>query len=100
MAIEEPGQADAPSSHGSSSPAPLSPHTLSVAPMMEWTDRHYRFMMRGITQKTHLYTEMYVDNTVRTKTTLLLTSDPCATPLHSHLPSFAKSRNAAAAPPR
>jgi tRNA-dihydrouridine synthase A len=31
---------------------------LSVAPMMEWTDRHYRFMMRLITKKTILYSEM------------------------------------------
>lgn len=31
---------------------------LSIAPMMEWTDRHYRFLMRKITQKTILYTEM------------------------------------------
>lgn len=31
---------------------------LSVAPMMEWTDRHYRFIMRLITKKTILYTEM------------------------------------------
>ncbi len=31
---------------------------LSVAPMMEWTDRHYRFFMRLITRRTLLYTEM------------------------------------------
>lgn len=31
---------------------------LSIAPMMEWTDRHYRFMMRQITRCTLLYTEM------------------------------------------
>ena len=31
---------------------------LSVAPMMECTDRHYRYMMRLITKKTLLYTEM------------------------------------------
>ncbi|NCN10210.1 MAG: tRNA dihydrouridine(20/20a) synthase DusA [Leptospira sp.] len=31
---------------------------LSIAPMMEWTDRHYRFLMRKITKKTILYTEM------------------------------------------
>ena len=32
---------------------------------MEWTDRHYRFLMRGITRHTQLYTEMLVDATVR-----------------------------------
>lgn len=31
---------------------------LSVAPMMDRTDRHYRYFMRQITRKTPLYTEM------------------------------------------
>jgi tRNA-dihydrouridine synthase A len=31
---------------------------LSVAPMMDWTDRHYRRMMRRITLRSLLYTEM------------------------------------------
>jgi tRNA-dihydrouridine synthase A len=31
---------------------------LSVAPMMDRTDRHFRYLMRQITQKTLLYTEM------------------------------------------
>lgn len=31
---------------------------LSIAPMMDWTDRHYRFFMRQITKHTLLYTEM------------------------------------------
>ncbi|WP_417820606.1 tRNA dihydrouridine(20/20a) synthase DusA [Terasakiella sp.] len=33
---------------------------LSVAPMMEWTDRHQRVFMRGLTKQTLLYTEMVV----------------------------------------
>ena len=33
-------------------------HLLSVAPMMERTDRHFRYFMRQITSKTLLYTEM------------------------------------------
>ncbi|MDV7339237.1 tRNA dihydrouridine(20/20a) synthase DusA [Terasakiella sp. A23] len=33
---------------------------LSVAPMMEWTDRHQRVFMRGLTKETLLYTEMVV----------------------------------------
>ncbi|RQM25519.1 hypothetical protein B5M09_007306 [Aphanomyces astaci] len=40
------------------------PARLSVAPMMDWTDRHYRYMMRLITRRTLLYTEMVVDATV------------------------------------
>ena len=37
---------------------------LSIAPMMEWTDPHYRVLMRGLTRKTVLYTEMVVDETI------------------------------------
>ncbi|NVK18940.1 MAG: tRNA dihydrouridine(20/20a) synthase DusA [Methylocystaceae bacterium] len=33
---------------------------LSVAPMMDWTDRHQRVFMRGLTKETLLYTEMVV----------------------------------------
>ncbi|UBF25159.1 tRNA dihydrouridine(20/20a) synthase DusA [Kovacikia minuta CCNUW1] len=35
-----------------------SEHLLSVAPMMDRTDRHFRYFMRQITQRTLLYTEM------------------------------------------
>ena len=31
---------------------------LSIAPMLDWTDRHYRYMARQITQHTWLYSEM------------------------------------------
>ncbi|MDE0112951.1 MAG: tRNA dihydrouridine(20/20a) synthase DusA [Albidovulum sp.] len=34
------------------------PYTLSVAPMMDWTDRHCRFFHRLMTRHTLLYTEM------------------------------------------
>lgn len=37
---------------------PLSPWRLSVAPMLDWTDRHCRFFHRQLTQRTRLYTEM------------------------------------------
>ena len=36
----------------------LSPWRLSVAPMMDWTDRHCRYFHRLITRNTLLYTEM------------------------------------------
>ena len=39
------------------SPMPERPR-LSVAPMMDWTDRHCRFLHRLITSRTLLYTEM------------------------------------------
>jgi len=34
------------------------PHPLSIAPMMDRTDRHFRYFMRQITHRTLLYTEM------------------------------------------
>jgi tRNA-dihydrouridine synthase A len=37
---------------------PPNPWRLSVAPMMDWTDRHCRVFHRLITQHTRLYTEM------------------------------------------
>jgi tRNA-dihydrouridine synthase A len=39
-------------------PPDRSPWRLSVAPMMDWTDRHCRFFHRLITRRTRLYTEM------------------------------------------
>ncbi|ATB34363.1 tRNA dihydrouridine(20/20a) synthase DusA [Melittangium boletus] len=40
-----------------STPA-MSSHRLSVAPMMDWTDRHDRFFLRLLSKRTRLYTEM------------------------------------------
>ncbi|KAJ1485378.1 tRNA-dihydrouridine synthase, partial [Baffinella frigidus] len=55
-------------------------HRLSVAPMMEWSDRHYRFLVRQITQRTLLYTEMIVGEDLLKKDTegraLLLDCSP------------------------
>ncbi|MEK7433873.1 MAG: tRNA dihydrouridine(20/20a) synthase DusA [Cyanobacteriota bacterium] len=39
-------------------------YPVSIAPMMDWTDRHYRFFMRQITKKTLLYTEMITMNAI------------------------------------
>ncbi|WP_156400982.1 tRNA dihydrouridine(20/20a) synthase DusA [Acidovorax sp. Root568] len=36
----------------------LSPWRMSVAPMMDWTDRHCRYFHRLLTRQTLLYTEM------------------------------------------
>ncbi|HEY8580531.1 MAG TPA: tRNA-dihydrouridine synthase, partial [Beijerinckiaceae bacterium] len=35
-----------------------SPHRFSVAPMMDWTDRHCRVLHRGLSRRARLYTEM------------------------------------------
>lgn len=40
-------------------------HPVSVAPMMDRTDRHFRVLMRGITRRTLLYTEMVVAQAIR-----------------------------------
>jgi tRNA-dihydrouridine synthase A len=37
---------------------PLNPWRLSVAPMMDWTDRHCRYFHRLLTRRARLYTEM------------------------------------------
>jgi tRNA-dihydrouridine synthase A len=42
----------------SSEPKAFNPWRLSVAPMMDWTDRHCRFFHRLLTKRTRLYTEM------------------------------------------
>lgn len=40
------------------------PHLLSVAPMMDWTDRHFRYLVRQISRGTLLYTEMVTDKAI------------------------------------
>lgn len=37
---------------------------LSVAPMMDWTDRHFRYLLRQISRGVLLYTEMVVDKSI------------------------------------
>ena len=39
-------------------PEAVSPWRLSVAPMLDWTDKHCRHLHRLLSQKTRLYTEM------------------------------------------
>ena len=55
---------------------------LSIAPMMDRTDRHYRYFMRQITRRTLLYTEMITSQAIihgdRPK---LLDYDPLEKPL-------------------
>lgn len=42
----------------------VSNRKICIAPMLDWTDRHYRYMMRLITKKTMLYTEMVTLNAI------------------------------------
>jgi tRNA-dihydrouridine synthase A len=43
----------------------MNPWRLSVAPMMDWTDRHCRFFHRLLSQHTLLYTEMVTTGALR-----------------------------------
>ena len=43
---------------------PVPAHSLSVAPMMDWTDRHDRFFLRLISRQALLYTEMVTTGAV------------------------------------
>ena len=55
---------------------------LSVAPMMDWTDRHARFFLRLVTRRTLLYTEMLTAIAVlRGDRGRLLGFDPAERPL-------------------
>lgn len=55
---------------------------LSVAPMMEWTDRHCRVFLRAITRRVLLYTEMVHANAIlRGDTERHLGHDPIEHPL-------------------
>lgn len=37
---------------------------IAIAPMLDWTDRHFRYFMRQITKHTTLYTEMIVADAI------------------------------------
>jgi len=56
--------------------------TFSIAPMMEWTDRHCRFFHRVLTRRALLYTEMITTGAVlRGDRTRLLGFDPAEHPV-------------------
>ncbi len=55
---------------------------LSIAPMMDRTDAHYRWMMRRITRRTWLYTEMVTAQAlVHGDRQRLLAMEPCEHPV-------------------
>nr|WP_281022338.1 tRNA dihydrouridine(20/20a) synthase DusA [Rhodoplanes roseus] len=57
-------------------------HRFSVAPMMDWTDRHCRAFHRVLTRKARLYTEMVTTGAVlRGDRTRLLRFDACEHPV-------------------
>ena len=58
-------------------------YRFSVAPMMDYTDRHFRVLMRQVTRRSLLYTEMVVAQALRHSERLerLIGFDPCEHPL-------------------
>ncbi|MBI1393961.1 MAG: tRNA dihydrouridine(20/20a) synthase DusA [Alphaproteobacteria bacterium] len=60
----------------------LNDHAFSVAPMMDWTDRHCRYFHRRMTARARLYTEMVVaDAAIHGDRNMLMGSDPSEGPV-------------------
>jgi len=71
---------------------------ISVAPMMDWTDRHCRFFLRGFSKHTLLYTEMITAAAItRGRRERLLAFDPEEHPLALQLGGSEPRELAAAA---
>jgi len=74
------------------------PHRVSVAPMMDWTDRHCRYFLRGFSPSVLLYTEMVVaDALLRGDAARLLRHHPDEHPLALQLGGSEPRKLAAAA---
>ena len=57
-------------------------YRISVAPMMDWTDRHCRYFLRLLSPNAFLYTEMVTANAVHFgDADSLLRYDPCEHPV-------------------
>ena len=55
---------------------------VCVAPMLDWTDRHYRYLARLISQRVYLYSEMInVNALIYGDTARLLAFDPSESPV-------------------
>src|SRR5215217_3410395 len=68
-------------------------HRFSIAPMMEWTDRHCRFFHRLLTRRALLYTEMITTGAVlRGNRARLLGFDPAEHPAAVRVPVTVKCR--------
>lgn len=71
---------------------------IAVAPMMDWTDRHCRYFLRGFSPRALLYTEMITaEALLRGDTARLLQFSPAEQPLALQLGGSAPARLAAAA---
>jgi tRNA-dihydrouridine synthase A len=73
-------------------------HKFSIAPMMEWTDRHCRFLHRALTRHALLYTEMVTaEAIIRGDRTRLLAFDAAEHPVALQLGGSEPARLAEAA---
>jgi len=71
---------------------------FSVAPMMDWTDRHERYFLRLISARARLYTEMVTADAVfHGDRARLLAHDPCEHPVALQLGGAEPARLAEAA---
>ena len=71
---------------------------ISVAPMMDWTDRHCRYFLRGFSPRVLLYTEMITaEALLRGAAERLLHFDPAEQPVALQLGGSDPARLAAAA---
>jgi tRNA-dihydrouridine synthase A len=55
-----PQPSSAPTQEANAAQEPMPAHRFSVAPMLDYTDRHFRVLMRQISRRSLLYTEMVV----------------------------------------
>lgn len=77
---------------------PYGYNTLAVAPMMEWTDRHCRMLLRQFSRRALLYTEMVVaEAALRGDRDYLLGFDPAEHPVAVQLGGSDPARMAEAA---
>ena len=77
---------------------PFLDRRLSVAPMMDWTDRHCRYFLRGFSPRVLLYTEMITaEALLRGDAARLLRFSPAEQPLALQLGGSDPERLAAAA---
>ncbi len=68
--------------HFSMNSAKMLDRTLSVAPMLDWTDRHCRYFLRGFSPRILLYTEMITASAIlRGDRERLLEYDPAEHPI-------------------
>jgi tRNA-dihydrouridine synthase A len=82
----------------SENPAEKLERRISVAPMMDWTDRHCRYFLRGFSPSILLYTEMITSAAiVRGDRSRLLEFDPEEHPIALQLGGSVPSELAAAA---